>query len=260
MLFLFLVSGFGLSGCSTDTRQASDGAGRVDFSLASDLSLAESGPASRATVPGLIEPGESDFNLTVVHDAYAREVYDGVFTDYPNEELLLEVGSHTATATFGDIDQEGFGSPCFGATESFTVVKDDTAVVEMTATLKNMAVRVDYTDEFKAYMSNYSATIARDGAGIATFAKGETRAAFVKPEPFEIKVNYTLPFNGVAERTGSRTYTIDEDIDEATLLNIEFGVNGGEVGSVEVTIAWGDMTPITLDPVDVGETEEEPLP
>lgn len=259
-----LVIALAVASCAKDSSEGSAdlGTGMVSTELQSDATVNVSTALTRANgelanVPGLVAPAASAFDLLLYKSGNlpsSGKRYS-VFSAY-DPATRHPVGSYVAVAACGDVEQEGFDKPAFVATENFTVVKDETALVQMTAYLANMAITADYTDAFKNYFTDYSVKVVRNAAAVVTFAKGDpnTKVAYVKPEAFTLRVDFTFQSNGQdAPRQDSREYEITENIAPRTLQEVRLDVNNGAVGGKDFVITWNDepLETIDLEPIEM---------
>ncbi len=216
--------------CS-DVEREEGGVMRVK--LSADASM-----LTRADV-GIVAPEASAFALEV-------SATEG---DYSNRweslteltgETRFDVGEYRVKATYGTLDEEGFDKPCFEAESGCRIMPNQTTVVNMTATLANSGVQVSFSEAFLKYFAEWSVELVSAAGARIPFVEGESRVAFVAPEPFDIEVGYTKP-NGTE---GRKTIAVAE-VDARTLYRVKLDVNGGEVGAAKIVV--------TFD----GETEKE---
>ncbi len=250
----FLASALILSGCS---KEAQDGNGRLRIIFTASADVDNAVVSRGEPLDGLTAPGAEEFTLSLSGEGgdIAGPWNDDI-TKYPGEGYYLEAGSYTATALYGDIEQEGFGHPCFGVTESFSIVPGPIKQVEMTARLLNMAVTVGYSDQFKGYFTDYNTVIMRGETELADFSENSTGMAFIKPAAYKVVVSYTYQYNGVEERTGSSTFNVTENIAACTHHKVFINVNQGKTGSVTITATFNnDVETETVDVIEVGDEE-----
>lgn len=250
------VAGLLFSGCTKTPDGEQDGNGRLEIRFSADTGLDVVSTRAEA-VPGLVAPSASEFSLNIKKNGGTPdESWDWEsLTDYPEENPLV-TGSYTATALYGDIALEGFGKPAFGATETFVIRNQETTPVTLDARLANMAVTVSYTDRFKGYFPTHSAAILRGDQQVVLFAQGETEVAYIKPEAFRVRLDYTHQYNGNEQRSGYKISDVATNVGACTWQKIEFDVNNDAgVGKAVITIRFNDYTePVELEPVDVSET------
>lgn len=100
--------------------------------------------------------------------------------DYPVDQSL-HPGSYRVSAYYGDIEEEGFGKPCFGAWEDINLVAGKNTDVSLTATLLNSAVAVSYTDAFRQAFPHARATFHSEGGGYLPYTADDGSYMFLRP-------------------------------------------------------------------------------
>ncbi len=98
-----------------------------------------------------------------------------------NRETAFAIGDYTLTATYGDIDVEGFENPYYKGSADVHVSPGATTEANVTATLANAMVSIRYTDAFKENFKAYSAAVQTEGHEYVMFAQTETRPAYISP-------------------------------------------------------------------------------
>jgi hypothetical protein len=256
-LLAFAALGFILGGCARDG--AEDGAGNLGIAFSSDASV-EGVQATRALAEWdeltALLPAESEFSLTVKDSEDATvKTWDSV-EEFPEEGASFSPGNYTAIAFCADDEvTEGFDCPRFGVTKPFTIVNGETTTIEMTARLLNMAVTVDYTEDFENYFPTCSVALVRDEEEIVDFADmpESALAAFIEPEPFKVVISAT--------RGNGTTYSTEFDVEGAgikacTRQKITIGIDG-EIGDISFNITFNDtpLDTVTVAPIETGDEE-----
>ena len=105
----------------------------------------------------LVLPDVNDFSVSI--SSLGEQVCGwSSYKDMSEEEMPeLRVGTYQVKAWYGDVSKEGFELPYFEGNQEFVIKKNETTPVEVTCYLGNAQVKVNYTDEFKNYFSDYSA-------------------------------------------------------------------------------------------------------
>lgn len=248
-----------LASCSSESGLDGSNGKRGEIQLASlqlDSKVTRSGLAAddsnEATlVDGeAIKPALADCKLIIMSKTGTYlQTWDHV-SDYDPSENPVTVGTYDVTLSYGALDDEGFDKPYYYGSATTTVKQDETSEVSVEATLHNTMVKMKYTDAFKKYFTDYTATIHSEGGKYITFEKNETRAAYVRPGNISIDLSVTKP-NGL-----SGTFEV-EGIDNAaarTLYNVTVDVNDGGVGDAEVLISFDDET--TVEPISIKVSDE----
>jgi hypothetical protein len=129
----------------------------------------------------LVLPDVNDFSVSI--SSLGEQVCGwSSYKDMSEEEMPeLRVGTYQVKAWYGDVSKEGFELPYFEGNQEFVIKKNETTPVEVTCYLGNAQVKVNYTDEFKNYFSDYSAVMATSLGNEVEYVKDETRAAYFSP-------------------------------------------------------------------------------
>ena len=221
------------------TKSHSECDGQVSFVLESDVEIADQTKSSVSQYTTL--PSSGDFTITIT-DASSATVWSGKISDW-DPATLLQAGNYKVTATYGAIDEEGFDKPFFTGSADFAVIGAQTAEVKISVSLGNTVVLVRCTDNFKNYYKDYTFKVTRDGSEIVTFAKGETKAAFVD--------GYKFTLQGViASETRTQTFASDySSLDEATAYTFLF--DAPNVGGSTITITFNN----NVETIELGDLE-----
>ncbi len=197
-----------------------------------------------------IKPELNDCKLIIMSKTGTYlQTWDHV-SDYTPSDNPLTIGTYDVTLSYGALEDEGFDKPYYYGSATTTVKQDETSEVSVEATLCNTMVKMKYTDAFKKYFTDYTATIHSDGGKYITFEKDETRAAYVRPGNISIDLSVTKP-NGL-----SGTFEVEGISNAAarTLYNVTVDVNDGGVGDAQVTISFDDET--ILEPIAIKVSDE----
>lgn len=221
------------------TKNQTEGYGRVAFEVSSNQSVADMTKSNVSDYTTL--PSAEDFIITIL-DASASQVWTGRISEWDATTSLL-AGSYTVEAVYGDLEEEGFDKPYFTGSEEFTVKGGESTSVSVPVALGNTVIKISCSDYFNRYYTDYTFKLTRDGAEIATFVKGETKAAFV--DGYKIKVEGVLT-GEVKTYNFSKEYT---GLDEATAYTINF--DAPNVGGSTITISFND----TVETVELGDYE-----
>ena len=216
-----------------------EGNGQVSFALTGNLEIADQTRSSVSQFTSL--PDSGDFTITV-KDASGTTFWTGKLSEW-DAATLLPVGDYTATATFGNIEEEGFDKPFLTGSSSFTVTGSQTTQVSITVSLGNTVILISCTENFRNYYEDYTFTLVRDNATIATFVKGETRAAFV--DGYKITIQGTVKSHNKTQ-SFSKEYTA---LNEATAYTVLF--DAANVGGGTVTISFNN----NVETVQLGDVE-----
>lgn len=209
------------------SRTGSESVGLARLSLQSDWEVTDVTRSNVADYTTL--PQAEQFTLSI-KDAGDNEtpVAAGQGT------VELAAGSYTAKAVFGSVSDEGFDKPCFSGSSDFVIVGGSTTDVSINVKLANCLVRVETTEQFRNYYSDWTFTVT-SGAGTAVpFGKDETRAAFF--DAYLIKVQGSLVNQG--GKTLSFPLKEYKNLEAAKCYTLKFDVSN--VGGSSITVTFDD--------------------
>ena len=222
------------------TKSNNAGDGLVNFAINSNETITD---VTRSHVSDYTTlPTAGDFSISVKDEAQ-QVMFDGKITDWDPASGLLKEGTYSVTASCGDIETEGFDKPYFTGSVPFTIKGGETTTVTIPVSLNNTVVKINCTQNFRNYYKNYTFKLTRNGSDIVSFAKDETRAAFVD--------GYKFTLEGVLE-SETKTYTFSKEytsLEVATAYTFVFDVNN--IGSSSITISFND----NVETVDLGDYE-----
>lgn len=240
----------GLAGCVDENPwgNASTDKGTIDITLTADFGFDTQRPVFRSD--GTRAQGDADDLSTYIKLPDVEEFritldskdgkYHGsweslsAFKSDVAAKKEFDAGIYTITASYGDASAQGFESPCFEASSTFTVIANRKSEVSLTAELVKSMVMVDYTDDFKAYMSDYKASLVAQGSSVS-FSDAETRPAFISPGDAEITVNFTTRETKTANVNVGTFAAVAK-----TLHKLTFGVEENENGFAKLTVTFDD--------------------
>lgn len=195
--------GVALTSCHDDTpgAQGREGYGGIDPRVELNASVV----STQKSVSRTTEVTVNDLSLKLTKS-------DGTLTkswtslSEFDTETAYPIGDYTMEASYGSIDDEGFGKPAYYGSTSFSVLEKKTTPVTLTAQLANSMMTIEYTDDFKHYMTSWNADIHSSGGGFLYYGPDETQPIYVKPGSVNIDVTFTKP-NGVGATLRVATVT-----------------------------------------------------
>jgi hypothetical protein len=211
--------------------------GQVTFEVSSNQTVADVTKSNVSDYTDL--PSAADFTISVSGDEFN---WSGKISEW-NPAIDLMVGEYSVTASYGDVEDEGFDKPFFTGTTDFTIAGAQTAEVAVNVSLGNTIIMIGCSENFRNYYKDYTFRLTRNGSDIVTFARDENKAAFV--DGYKFTIEGTL----VSE---TRTYTFSKDfasLDQATAYTIMF--DASNIGGASITITFND----TVETVDLGDIE-----
>lgn len=228
-----------VTGCSEETAiGGSEGKGHVALNLDfQGEALSAASDVSRANASFQVTEDQLSIKL-IPSDG-------GTPLEYENLSALqgvdIPTGLYTLEAFYGTSNDEGWDMPYYyGVSDEFRVRQDKTTDVSMTVSLANSIVKVEFTDAFKDYVTDYSASFVSHSS--FDWVDGSDQELYVRPGEVKLNVTLTKP-NGVSGTLEVASFTAKPRYRHT--VTVDF--NGGEVGKAEgLTVTFDE----TLDEKD----------
>ena len=247
LLFLAAVSSVGLASCSDESPwSGSDSEGGINLNFSSDARVVRQTRADDTVSPVVPDGNQFAVNLSKSDGSYSK---DWNSIEAFNRETSFPIGDYTLTASYGDIDAEGFSNPYYKGQTDVHVSPGAVTDATVVATLANAMVSIRYTDEFKSNFAAYSASIQTEGHSWVVFAQDEDRPAYVAPSEVKLDLKLTndagkvvniQPASFTALARHHYVVTIGVSPDSATgdvVLDIQFD---DDVVAETVAVSLGD--------------------
>ena len=173
------------------------------------------------------------------------------WTELQGKLIQVPVGGEYTVEAYSSnkILSEGIeAEPYYSGSEKVTVEPNTSHTVEVESKLAQCLVKVSYSDSFKSYFSDYSATITGNEGTSISFAKNETREAYVKSGQ-QLNVNLALTPNG--GQSTQLIKPITENSLAAYRYNVNFDVNtdgNGNITPSEAGISGGSKKLLAFSP------------
>ncbi|MBD5263827.1 MAG: DUF4493 domain-containing protein [Bacteroides sp.] len=242
----------GLIGCADENPwgASSNEKGRISLALSTDSGIKtakpvfRSGEESRAADPNDLNtymnmPTSADFKVKLEKADGSYSKTWSSFSDFKDEAATstFNTGAYTLTAYYGEKGTQDFEAPYFEASSSFTVLSDKTQEVNLEAELKNSMVKINYTQAFKDYMSNFYALVHTEGrTDDIVYGMVESRPAFVEPNNANVTVYFTTKDKG-----HSSSVSLGEFAPAAkTLHNITFDITENQNGTASLEVSFDE--------------------
>lgn len=186
-LFVAAAGALALAACDTGTAESAgeSGCGSLRLDIATVTAV---DAQTRATVelPAAVIPNGNHFSLCITgsytDDLGATQIYDREwpqFGDY--DSPLMPQGNYTATANYGDMEQEGEKAAAFGGTTDFRIMARRTITASVATPLRNSALKVAFGEWFTTYYANPVITIRTESNHTFSFTPAASHLIFVKP-------------------------------------------------------------------------------
>ncbi len=221
------------------------GTGTGKIALATDLDASVVSARSSRTEYSDVTSGQLSLRLT--YPDGSADTWGSV-DDFPKDKAF-KVGNYTLEAFYGNEDTEGFEAPYFYGKQQLKVEDQKTTAVSLTAQLANSMVEIAYTDEFKNYMTSYSAEVHSAGGAFTAYTADETRPVYVKAGNVTVSVDFVKP-NGKGAKIEVAQFTAKP----RTLHRLTVDLGGDGAGSSTIQITFDE----TLDEeaVDIDISDE----
>ncbi len=226
-----------LAGCADEWGPSRSGSGRISPVVGIDTEALTTTASSRAE--GDLTADDLSLRLSKTDGSYAN-TWDRL-ADFPLD-AEFGVGEYLLEAFYGDAAEEGYDKPYYHGEALLTVADGKTTTLAFTAGLANSMISIDYTDAFKKYMADWSATVK--GTGEHAYAKDETRPVYVTSGPVEVAISFTKP-NGLTATTTLPKLTAEPRHHYVLTVN----VNDGGVGDAALEITFPDE--LGLETIDI---------
>lgn len=232
-----------LSACSDEANKGkTEGIGSVEFSLGFNTEVVD----TRAQI-SCTTPSTEEFALSIKGVSHTFEADFESIAEF-NQENYLHEGTYTATVTAGSLSEEGYDMATFVGTQEFTIEARKKSDVVITASIANTLVKVEVTDNFKAYFpGGYNLELTTE-AGNSFDVTAQSEALFIAPASFTVNGTatkqpnqsgsqgtvVTLPEYKMESPAAKTLYTIKFDVAEAGSATLQITLNDTLVESVDI--------------------------
>ncbi|MDE5975540.1 MAG: DUF4493 domain-containing protein, partial [Muribaculaceae bacterium] len=242
-------------GCASEAPwgSESDRAGKISLNLATNGSVSKSTRADDEVSP--VIPGTHEFGISLnSSDGSYSKTWNS--PESFNKEEGFPMGSYTLTATYGDIESEGFSTPYFQGSADVAVRLGEETSSTVTATLANSMVSIRYSDKFRAMFPQYQALLTSAGhSAPVVFVKEETRPAYMSPRNIEFSLTLTNQ-QGLQQTVVPARFTANPQTHYVVMVDVK-----EEVGVATLDVAFEEN--VVTDTREIMLTDElftAPLP
>ena len=234
------------SSCDSD-RVPADGIGKLRLSLSADKGINNS---TKAAVSDEFEKflTTADYKIRIVQQSDTVQSYDR-FDEMPSE-IELKEGAYTLIASKGDNLPSAFENPYFEGSTDFTVKADMSTPIDVTCTLGNARITVDYTEDFKEAYSDYTVLLSSAfTSGSLEIKKDEMRPAYMQVAKEGSELGIAILLKKITEDK-EKTYKIPTPLSIERRQNIRliFKTDGEALDGIGLEIILDDeMTNVTLN-------------
>ena len=225
-----------MASCADESPWGSqDGAdGRINLNLVADSSVSDGTRADDTTSP--LVPNTAEFSITLKSTDGA---YSNTWNSLSafNKEDGFPMGSYLISASFGNMDQEGFKNPYFYGESKVNVAVGQSSDATIVATLANAMVSLRYTDEFSDFFpGGFSGIVQTEGHDPIPFVQSETRPAYISVGNVDLKLSLT-------DESGNTVVVNPASFvaEPKKHYIVKFGVDGNtDVGRGILTVEWSE--------------------
>ena len=228
-----------LVSCGEDSQPMGKGAGRISPAVDLDGSITK----ARSSEARDVDVSVNDLQLTLTSSDGVAKTWS--YGDFPSDQDF-RVGDYTLEAVYGNVEDEGFDKPAYYGATTLKVKENETTRPTLTATLANALISVEYTESFKDYMTDWSASLhSLESTSSVTIAQDETRPAYMRPGTVALAVNFTMPNGQQVE--GLKVADIPAEARHHYTMTVN--VNNGDTGTAQLVISFDDSIEGTEDVV-----------
>ena len=218
--------------------------GKLSFQMGVDTTLVGSSSTRASNILELSGFDDPDsYKVVISQDS-------GVVAEYARfdkmpAEIELEAGAYSVEVSKGTKTAAAFNSPYFYGKQDFTIVKDMTTPVEVTASMENSRVTVDFSDDFVATYKDYTLSFMTNKMTLPlVYEKGEYRPMYFQADASGTKLTIGMELVNVYGKDVQYTATTTIKQKQWTKLTVrtdEKGLNG-----VAIDVVLNDETKETV--------------
>lgn len=210
----------------------------VDTTLTSSLS-------TKATSISELKGFEDADSYKVVISQDSGVVAEYARFDKMPEELELKPGKYSLEVSKGTKSTAAFNSPYFSGKQDFTIVEEMTTPVEVTASLANSRVTVEFSDDFIETYKDYTLSFKTNKMSLPlVYEKGESRPMYFESDAAGTKLTIGMELVNVYGKDvqfNATTTIKPKQWSKLTIRTDEKGLNG-----VAIDVVLNDETKETV--------------
>ncbi|MDE5675434.1 MAG: DUF4493 domain-containing protein [Muribaculaceae bacterium] len=262
---LFGAAAVIMTSCSQDAPWgAGKGEGEIHLNLSAYGDVTAAAPSVRAVSTDIVVPPVADFQVKVAKlDGSYSESFSTV-EDFVNKGSF-PAGSYEIEAWYGEPGSQGFVKSgeedyahayYYGKSTNITVMEGQTTEVQLSASLNNAIIVIEYTDAFKTYFTDWSTSVQTSGYSPVDFG-AEEGLSYVIPGTVNVTISAELPNgNRISLSPGSF------DVSAQHMYKMRYNIYDGEVGKADrLEITFDDS--LETEPIYIdlsGELENTAAP
>lgn len=164
------------------------------------------------------------------------------------EEIELEEGQYSIEASKGTETTAAFESPYFSGKQDFTIVKEKTTPVEVTASLQNSLVTVDYSSDFIETYKDYTLSFKTNKMqSPLIYDEWESRAMYFQADAAGTKLTIGMSLVNVYGKEVEYTATTTIKPKQWSKLTVRTDGNGLNGIALDVILNDGTKEPVYIN-------------
>lgn len=190
-----------------------------------------------------------DFIIQVLKDGATYTWYN--YDEMP-DSINLIAGEYTIKASYGTNPAIAFSSPYYEGKEDVEIIQTQHTDVDITCTLANAMMSIDFTENFEKVYTDYNLIISNKywtSDDYFLFTKGETRDVYLAVADIELTLilrryddelfTYSLPDITDVEARNHYNVTFDVDYEDSAPISVTIDETTNDiVDSYEVSDSW----------------------
>lgn len=221
--------------------------GKLRFQMEADTTLANStlDKSSRSSHFSDFEDPKT-YKVVISQNSEVVAEFDS-YADMP-EEIELEEGQYSIEASKGTETTAAFESPYFSGKQDFNIVKDKTTPVEVTASLQNSLVTVDYSKDFIETYKDYTLSFKTNKMELPLiYEKGEDRAMYFQSDAEGTKLTIGMSLVNVYGKEVEYTATTTIKPKQWSKLTVSTDGKGLNGIALDVILNDGTKEPVYIN-------------
>lgn len=220
------------SSCMNDELGDAERYGTLGVTLNIDESLLD--VSAEVIKRNAVSVNTDDFKLILENSDGVVKTWEK-YSEFDSKEQF-KVGSYKLTASYGDVNVEGFEKPCYQGLENVEITEAGITNVDLTCTLANSMISIAYTDAFTGYFSDYEVAVHSEGNENIIIGKDETRACYVSPK----NIYLTMKLVSQAGVTSTFSPGVIVNAQSRHHYKVKLDVNNGNMGVAKLIISFDD--------------------
>lgn len=222
-----------LASCAGEAPWGSgSGEGSIKLDLAANNDVTAAVPAVRAVSSEIATPPVADFQVKVTKSDGS---YSQTFSNVKEfvEKQSYTVGTYEIEAWYGEPESQGFVTGddyqyayYYGKVTDVTVIEGKTTDVNLSVSLANSVIAIEYTEAFKKYFADWQTSVQTDGHEPVNLG-GSEGLCYVVPGNVNIIIDAELQ-NGKNLKLNPATFVIEP----RHMYKMRYNVYNGEVGGI----------------------------